>query len=233
MEIKPFKEAYEKSQFYNGLIYGYPSCCVEAFVWNHDSIPMKGSFIGTGFCPCKACSTSKTHEQLLDEINANSLLPVQFVMENQETLEKGFYRDRDALADEIYEVLRKTLIPLERIRELLVNQKLWSPLTRSLDCYRLTDKTGESWYYFTDRFADRYVPVLSARGERGYLYIPKKEMRAGNKVTSAATIKELRETHPWLYNNKDFKLNLAVISAAEKQSLVSKIFSKAYFEKFA
>ncbi len=56
-----------------GLFYGYPECCIEAFLtFSHLYSGTEGRpFIGTGFIPCAKCSKEKTEEQLLAEIAKN------------------------------------------------------------------------------------------------------------------------------------------------------------------
>ena len=58
-----------------GLFYGYPECCIEAFLtFSHLYSGTEGRpFIGTGFIPCAKCSKEKTEEQLLAEIAKNRI----------------------------------------------------------------------------------------------------------------------------------------------------------------
>lgn len=63
-----------------GIWFGFPKCCISAFEQlahiskNTDNWPL----IGTGFVPCEECATTKTEEQLLQEIAANRFCPVPF-----------------------------------------------------------------------------------------------------------------------------------------------------------
>ena len=56
-----------------GTFYGYPQCCIDAFLTrdcatNHVERPEELPFHGSGFIPCKTCFTTKSPEQLEREI---------------------------------------------------------------------------------------------------------------------------------------------------------------------
>ncbi len=54
-----------------GLFFGYPECCVKQFTHDVDNgISTKGKKLwGTGYIPCNNCNTTKTEQQLIDNIN--------------------------------------------------------------------------------------------------------------------------------------------------------------------
>lgn len=66
-----------------GVYFGYPQCCVDAFLTDECAIhavarPEDLPFCGTGFIPCRTCYETKTPEQLLQEIASARQCPVPF-----------------------------------------------------------------------------------------------------------------------------------------------------------
>lgn len=59
----------------SGIFYGYPDCCIRAFM-----TPDRGTnhpLIGTGYIPCKACE-KKTMGELITVIDRNRFCEVPF-----------------------------------------------------------------------------------------------------------------------------------------------------------
>lgn len=63
-----------------GIWFGFPKCCIAAFEHlEHMSKDTENwPLIGTGFVPCEKCATTKTEEQLIQEISANRFCPAPF-----------------------------------------------------------------------------------------------------------------------------------------------------------
>lgn len=69
-------EAHIKGWWLHGKYYGYPSCCINAFLrgeQNHDNI-----FVGTGFLPCNSCS-KKDPDEILKIIGTNRVCAKPFI----------------------------------------------------------------------------------------------------------------------------------------------------------
>lgn len=54
-----------------GMLFGYPQCCIEAFLTLNHLGSTERKLHGTGFIPCVCCNITKTEEQLIQEINSN------------------------------------------------------------------------------------------------------------------------------------------------------------------
>lgn len=64
-----------KGWYLQGKYFGYPRCCIEAFLREeqcHDSV-----FYGTGFLPCKKCNKRDPFE-IVEIINTNRVCPEKF-----------------------------------------------------------------------------------------------------------------------------------------------------------
>lgn len=67
------------SYWYNhGIHFGYPECCIEAFINKRDNLAEHSFFTGSGFRPCKTCATKEPSE-LIKIINKNRKDPIPFV----------------------------------------------------------------------------------------------------------------------------------------------------------
>ena len=73
----------------DGENFGYPKCCIDAFVNTYDNFNdlsyddgrSERKLFGSGFVPCVKCHETKTEQQLVDEINANRKFPLRFPMQ--------------------------------------------------------------------------------------------------------------------------------------------------------
>lgn len=52
-----------------GMQFGYPPCCIMAFVQLEHIGEPERKLHGTGFIPCKLCNEEFTEQQLVDQIN--------------------------------------------------------------------------------------------------------------------------------------------------------------------
>lgn len=59
----------------SGRHFGFPECCIEAFL--EGSLPATSHFDGTGYRPCKVC-IQRDPEELVAEINRNRSHPTPF-----------------------------------------------------------------------------------------------------------------------------------------------------------
>ena len=61
-----------------GKYFGYPNCCIEAFMkGEHVKGLEHNKFYGTGYVPCKKCST-KNVDVIIKTINTNRISPTMF-----------------------------------------------------------------------------------------------------------------------------------------------------------
>lgn len=72
-----------------GKYYGFPKCCVQAFVKHNIEIGFGyADFVGirklhmTGFVPCTHCNDTKTESELLSEIENNRICKIPFPQTN-------------------------------------------------------------------------------------------------------------------------------------------------------
>lgn len=64
----------QRHWFKQGMLFGYPDCCIEAFITlNHLGSDAR-KLNGTGFIPCAKCNHTKTEEEMIYEINLNRYL---------------------------------------------------------------------------------------------------------------------------------------------------------------
>jgi len=58
-----------------GNHFGYPSCCIEAFL--EGNLPDETPYDGTGFRCCSSC-LGKPYEEMVEDINSRRLHPLPF-----------------------------------------------------------------------------------------------------------------------------------------------------------
>ena len=80
-----------------GLVFGYPECCVEAFLELRHLGEPERKFHGTGFVPCETCDREKSVEQLRSEIDAARLHSDPF----PRAWGKEAFREADRLAENL------------------------------------------------------------------------------------------------------------------------------------
>ena len=61
-----------------GVYFGYPECCIEAFLTEDFSIRPTRKLSGTGYIPCAKCNEKYTEEELTENINKNRECPTPF-----------------------------------------------------------------------------------------------------------------------------------------------------------
>ncbi len=61
-----------------GKYYGYPDCCIEAFLRGDHHLEEEIVAYGTGYVPCKTCASTKTEEQLASEINNHRMCTIKY-----------------------------------------------------------------------------------------------------------------------------------------------------------
>ncbi len=206
-----------------GRIYGFPDCCIDTFCNSWSELPQESVFDGSGFRPCKSCNETKTKEQLEDEIASRRLIPFPFYHTHHEALPSRYYRDGFELEDELYEHLYNyDLLKLLNKYPYLYDlaKDCWVPVERELRCYRNKFDTGKGYYYFTDKYQNRVLPVLSPDGKVRFKSMKKKSFRKGRLVDPAKAAK-LREQYPELYANRDFKFDRSRFTARIGQELFS------------
>ena len=96
----------------------------------------------------------------------------------------------------------------------------WVPVERELHCYRNEFDTGKGYYYFTDKYQNRVLPVLSPDGKVRFKSMKKKSFRKG-RLADPAKAAKLREQYPELYANRDFKFDRSRFTARIGQELFS------------
>lgn len=67
-----------KGWYLHGKYYGYPNCCIEAFLLGQQS--QNSVFSGTGFLPCSKCN-KKSPLEIVEIINTNRVCPEEFSLE--------------------------------------------------------------------------------------------------------------------------------------------------------
>lgn len=70
----------KKALYLQGIIYGYPKCCIKNFLNNFDkggNVDYESVFLGTGYVPCKKCATLEENT-LLNTIHNNRLVNIKF-----------------------------------------------------------------------------------------------------------------------------------------------------------
>lgn len=82
-------DSHIKGWWLHGKYYGYPSCCIDAFLKGNQNF--HNSFVGTGFLPCNSCS-KKDPNEVMKIINTNRICPTLFG-ENFVTEDVYFRRD--------------------------------------------------------------------------------------------------------------------------------------------
>lgn len=68
-------DSHIKGWWLHGKYYGYPSCCIDAFLEGKQNF--HNVFVGTGFLPCNSCSKKDPHE-VMKVINTNRVCPTSF-----------------------------------------------------------------------------------------------------------------------------------------------------------
>jgi hypothetical protein len=58
-----------------GRLFGFPECCIEAFI--KEELPIWSPFDGTGFRPCESC-LDKGYEEMVNKINSRRTFPKPF-----------------------------------------------------------------------------------------------------------------------------------------------------------
>ena len=206
-----------------GRIYGFPECCIDTFCNSWSELPQGSVFDGSGFRPCKSCKETKTQKQLEDEIASRRLIPFPFYHNDHEALPSRYYRDGFELEDELYEHLYNyDLLKLLNKYPYLYDlaKDCWVPVERELHCYRNEFDTGKGYYYFTDKYQNRVLPVLSPDGKVRFKSMKKKSFRKG-RLADPAKAAKLREQYPELYANRDFKFDRSRFTARIGQELFS------------
>ena len=66
-----------KGWWLQGKYFGYPNCCIEAFI--KDKQQQNSVFLGTGFLPCQKCN-KQTPKVLIEKINTNRVCPSLFTL---------------------------------------------------------------------------------------------------------------------------------------------------------
>ena len=207
----------------SGRIYGFPDCCIDTFCNSWSELPQESVFDGSGFRPCKSCKETKTKEQLEDEIASRRLIPFPFYHSYHEALPSRYYRNGFELEEELHEHLYNyDLLKLLNKYPYLYDlaKDCWVPVERELHCYRNEFDTGKGYYYFTDKYQNRVLPVLSPDGKVRFKSMKKKSFRKGRLVDPAKAAK-LREQYPELYANRDFKFDRSRFTARIGQELFS------------
>ena len=207
----------------SGRIYGFPDCCIDTFCNSWSELPQESVFDGSGFRPCKSCKETKTKEQLEDEIASRRLIPFPFYHSYHEALPSRYYRNGFELEEELHEHLYNyDLLKLLNKYPYLYDlaKDCWVPVERELRCYRNEFDTGKGYYYFTDKYQNRVLPVLSPDGKVRFKSMKKKSFRKGRLVDPAKAAK-LREQYPELYANRDFKFDRSRFTARIGQELFS------------
>lgn len=64
-----------------GRFFGYPECCIEAFV-SFESVGVTRKLDGTGYKPCQACN-QLPEAVLIERINQNRICPIPFPTESR------------------------------------------------------------------------------------------------------------------------------------------------------
>ena len=80
----------------NGSYYGYPECCIEAFIETFDTLRSKENYMATrkaGFVPCDPCTAkimtgTVRIEDLVNEVNSRRRCQRPFKMEKEVPLKE-------------------------------------------------------------------------------------------------------------------------------------------------
>lgn len=72
-----------KGWYLHGKYYGYPNCCIEAFLLGKQS--QNSVFSGTGFLPCSECN-KKNPSEVVKIINTNRVCPEVFSLDDKAVL---------------------------------------------------------------------------------------------------------------------------------------------------
>lgn len=83
-----------------GKYFGYPNCCIAAFLKGEKVF--KNIFSGTGFLPCKKCKLLPT-EDLLLTINTNRICPEEFTLERRSIHDGEWYKFETKLSKMVWE----------------------------------------------------------------------------------------------------------------------------------
>tara|TARA_B100000700_G_scaffold264816_1_gene302798 strand:+ start:14442 stop:14795 length:354 start_codon:yes stop_codon:yes gene_type:complete len=81
---------YKKVYYLQGIIYGYPKCCIKNFLNDVDKggkVDYESVFLGTGYVPCEKCAMLEENT-LNNIIHNNRLVNIKFP--NQINLRKHF-----------------------------------------------------------------------------------------------------------------------------------------------
>lgn len=60
----------QRHWFKQGMLFGYPQCCVDSFITLDHIWDGPRKLNGTGFIPCAHCNATKSTEELIQEINS-------------------------------------------------------------------------------------------------------------------------------------------------------------------
>ena len=89
-----------KGWYLQGKYFGYPNCCIKAFLLGEQS--QDSVFSGTAFLPCSECN-KKNPLEIVDVINTNRVCPDKFELKVSVVVFNSTEWDsRAALADKLW-----------------------------------------------------------------------------------------------------------------------------------